>query len=187
MPNLISELIVTLDMFARGQQSPGYYGYLGHEFDAWIKDNNEKPHRTLMGRKTYELLNGLPAEARDESWRKMTLTPGYLFSTTLKTCEWPGFKLVGDDMLGFVRKLKQEGGSELRVLGSLSLMRQLIAEGLLDTLRLMICPLVLPRTGIEPTFEGLDDLSLLLSATRILDGRIVVLDYQPAGVPPRLE
>jgi dihydrofolate reductase len=184
MPKVVSELIVTLDMFARGLKSPGYYGYLGPEFETWLKTNNEKPHRTLMGRKTYELMNALPEEARDEGWDKTTRQPGYLFSRTLKTCEWPGLELVADDMVGFVRKLKQDDGTEVRVLGSLSLMRQLIEAELLDTLRLMVCPLVLPRTGIEPTFEGLNDLSLLLTSTKILDDRIVVLDYQPSGAPP---
>jgi dihydrofolate reductase len=184
MPRLISELIVTLDMFARGLKSPGYYGYLGPEFETWLKTNNEKPHRTLMGRKTYELMNALPEEARDEGWHNTTKQPGYLFSRTLKTCEWPGLELVGDDMLGFVRKLRKGDGIELRVLGSLSVMRQLIDAKLLDTLRLMVCPLVLPRSGIEPTFEGLDDLALTLTSTKVLDGRIVVLDYQPSGAAP---
>jgi dihydrofolate reductase len=159
MPALISELIVSLDMCARGTRSPGYYGYLGPEFDAWLKANNEKPHRKLMGRKTYEMLNALPAEARGEGWRKMTQQPGYLFSRTLEHCEWPGLELVRDDLLGFVRKLKQDGGSELRVLGSLSIMRQLVEANLLDVLRLMVCPLVVPQSGVERIFKELPDMA----------------------------
>ena len=37
-----------------------------------------------LGRKTYELLSSVPAEARDEGWQKTTQQPGYLFSRTLK-------------------------------------------------------------------------------------------------------
>jgi hypothetical protein len=66
-------------------------------------------------------------------------------------------------------------------------MHQLVGAELLDTLRLMVCPLVLPRTGIEPTFEGVDDLALLLTSTKVLDGRIIVLDYQPGGAPPHAQ
>ncbi len=66
MPDLVCELIVTLDGFARGQRSPGYFGYFGPDFDDWIKTNTAVPHRMLIGRKTYELLNALPAEAKDE-------------------------------------------------------------------------------------------------------------------------
>ncbi len=66
MSDLVCELIVTLDGFARGQRSPGYFGYFGPDFDDWIKTNTAVPHRMLIGRKTYELLNALPAEAKDE-------------------------------------------------------------------------------------------------------------------------
>lgn len=184
MPALIAELIVTLDMRARGLTSPGYYGYLGPEFAAWLKANNEKPHRTLMGRKTYEVLNALPEEARDDGWRKTTQQPGFLFSRTLERCDWPGLELVHDDMLGFVRRLKQDSGAELRVLGSLSLMRQPIEAAVLDTLRIMICPLILPKTGVEPIFSELPDLDFQLLSNTVLDGRVLVLDYKPSGAPP---
>jgi dihydrofolate reductase len=65
-------------------------------------------------------------------------------------------------VVDFVRKLKHDDGSELRVLGSISVMRQLLEAGLLDVLRLMICPLVLPQTGVERIFEGLPDSAFTL-------------------------
>ena len=49
----------------------------------------------------------------------------------------------------------------------------------------MLCPLVLPRTGAEPAFEGWPDTAFELLSTRVLDGRVLVLDYRPAGAPPR--
>jgi dihydrofolate reductase len=187
MPTLISELIISLDMCARATRSPGYYGYSGPEFDAWLKANNEKPHRTLMGRKTYELLNAIPEEARDEGWRKTTQQPGYLFSRTLERCDWPRLELVHDDMVGHVRELKQDGGPELRVLGSLSIMRQLVEARMLDVLRLMICPLVVPETGLERIFAEFPDMAFTLSSHEVLDGRVLLLDYRPAGPPPRVD
>jgi len=184
MPALISELIVSLDNCARGLKSPAYYGYFGPEFGAWLKANNAKPHRTLMGRKTYEVLSAVPESGRDDRWRETTEQPGHLFSRTLERCEWPGLELVRDDMVGFVRKLKQDGGSELRVLGSLSLMRQLIEAELLDTLRLLVCPVALPKTGVERIFEGLPDMQFTLSSSQLLDGRVQLLDYAPGGPAP---
>jgi hypothetical protein len=38
MPELVSELIVSLDGFARGQHSPAYYGYFGPDLDSWINN-----------------------------------------------------------------------------------------------------------------------------------------------------
>lgn len=184
MPELVCELIASLDGFARGQRSPGYFGYFGSDFADWIKTNTAVPHRMLVGRRTYELLAGLPVEARDEGWETMRATPGWLFSRTLKAIDWPEVKVVRDDVVGFVHELKQTNGSELRTLGSLSLVRQLLAAGLVDRLKLVVCPLVLAQTGLEPTFAGLPDLGFDLLSTWVLGGRVLLLEYQPIGAPP---
>ena len=138
----------------------------------------------LIGRRTYEMLNGLPAEARDEGYETMRTTPGWLFSRTLEAADWPGVNIVHDDLVGFVRELKRMNGSELRTLGSVSLVQQLLTAGLVDRLKLVVCPLILPQTGIEPTFEGLPDTGFDLVSTRVLDGRVLLLEYRPAGAPP---
>ena len=184
MSDLVCELIVTLDGFARGQRSPAYYGYFGPDFADWIKTNTDVPHRTLIGRRTYEIMHGLPAEIRDEGWHWMTTTPGWLFSRTLEATDWPGLKIVRDDLVGLVSELKRTDGPELRTLGSLSLVRQLLTAGLVDRLKLVVCPLALPQTGIEPTFERLPDMGFDLLSTRVLDGRVLLLEYRPTGAPP---
>lgn len=184
MTELVCELIVTLDSFARGQRSPGYYGYFGPDFDQWIKTNSAVPHRMLIGRKTYEMMAEVTAEAGDEGTEKMIKTPGWLFSHTLKSADWPGLEIVSDDLVGFVRELKRTDGPELRTLGSISLVKQLLTAGLVDRLKLVICPLILPKTGIEPIFEGLPDMGFALVSNQVLDGRVLLLEYRPAGAPP---
>jgi dihydrofolate reductase len=184
MSDLVCELIVTLDGYAAGQRSPGYFGYFGPDFNNWIKTNTGIPHRVLIGRKTYEMLNALPDEAKDEGWKTMTTMPGWLFSGTLQKSDWSGLKVVHDDLVGFVRELKQHDGPELRTLGSLSLARQLLIAGLVDRLKLVVCPLVLPQTGAELIFAGLPDIGFDLASTRVLDGRVLLLEYRPTGAPP---
>lgn len=183
MTELVCELIVTLDGFARGQRSPGYYGYSGPDFDDWIATNTAVPHRVLIGRRTYEMLNDLPAEAQDEGYQTMKTTPGWLFSRTLELADWPGLTIIHDDVADFVRKQKRSDGPELRTLGSVSLVQQLLAAGLVDRLKLVVCPLILPQTGVEPTFAGLPDMAFDLLSTRVLDGRVLLLEYRPAGAP----
>jgi dihydrofolate reductase len=184
MPELVCELIVTLDGFARGERSPAYYGYFGPDFADWIRTNSAVPYRMLIRRKTYEMLNGLPAEVRDEGWETTTITSGWLFSRTLKAADWPGITIVRDELVGFVREQRRTDGPELRTVGSLSLVRQLLTTGLVDRLKLVVCPLILPKTGVEPTFEGLPDMGLDLVSTRMLDGRTLLLEYRPTGAPP---
>ena len=184
MSDLVCELIISLDGFARGQRSPAYYGYFGPDFADWIKTNTAVPHRMLIGRRTYELMEGIPAEVRDEGWHGMAATPGWLFSRSLEATDWSGLKIVRDDLVGFVREMKRTDGPELRTLGSMSLVRQLLTAGLVDRLKLVVCPLVLPKTGVEPTFAGLPDMGFDLLSTRVLDGRVLLLEYRPTGAPP---
>lgn len=185
MSELVCELIVSLDGFAKGQRSPAYYGYFGPDFDNWIKSNTALPHRMLIGRKTYELMDKVPDEAKNQEWWKtMATNPGWLFSRTSETANWPGLKVVHDDLVGFVRELKRTDGPELRTLGSMSLVRQLLMAGLVDRLKLVVCPLILPKTGAEPTFEGLPDIGFDLVSNKVLDGRVLLLEYRPTGEPP---
>jgi dihydrofolate reductase len=184
MSELVCELIVSLDGFAGGQRSPAYFGYFGPDFADWIETNTSMSHRMIIGRRTYEALATPPDEARDLGWQRMVYTPGFLFSRTLETTDWPRLKIVRDDLVAFVRELKRDQGPELRVLGSLSLVRQLLAAGLVNRLKLVICPLVLPQTGSDPIFEGLPDTGFDMLSTRLLDGRVLLVEYCPAGAPP---
>lgn len=184
MPELVCELIVSLDSFARGQRSPAYYGYSGPDLAEWIRTNTSLSHQMLIGRRTYEMLNGLPADVRDEGWKRTTTTPGWLFSHTLKATDWPGLKIVHNDLVDFVSKLKRTDEPELRTLGSLSLVRQLLVAGLVDRLKLAICPLILPQTGVEPIFAELPDMGFDLLSSKVLDGRVLLLEYRPTGAPP---
>jgi dihydrofolate reductase len=183
MSDVVCELIISLDGFARGQRSPAYYGYLGPDFADWIETNTALPHRMLIGRRTYGAMEALPAEVRDEGWQRTTTTPGWLFSRTLEATDWPGLTIVRDDVVGFVHDLKHADGPELRTLGSVSLVQQLLAAGLVERLKLVVCPLVLAQTGTEPTSEGLPDTGFDLLSTRVLDGCILLLEYQPTGAP----
>ena len=120
MSDLVCELIVSLDGFAKGQRSPAYYGYFGPDFADWINTNTALPHRMLIGRKTYELMDQVPDDARTQDWwQTMANKPGWLFSRTVKTSNWPGLKVVNDDLVDFVRELKRTDGPELRTLGSI--------------------------------------------------------------------
>lgn len=96
-------------------------------------------------------------EVRDHGWYTMTRTPDWLCTRTLAAVDWPRLTVVHEDPADFVRPPKGMKGSELRTLGSLSVVRQLLAAGLVDRLKLLICPLVLARSGLEPVFQGLPD------------------------------
>lgn len=184
MATLFADLFVSVDGYARGTRSPAYFGYDGPDLERWIAETRDHPQRLVMGRVTYETLAGIPEEARDDGWRSMAETPTYVFSRTLESVDWPKATLVHDDVASAVADLKADGGHDLRTVGSLSLVRQLLAAGLVDRLRLMVFPLVLGESGVEPFFAGLPDIGLDLVDQAVLDGRLLLCDYRPTDPPP---
>jgi dihydrofolate reductase len=184
MPELMADLFLSVDGSAAGSRSPGYFGFDGPELERWISDEMDRPHRCVMGRKTYALLSSLPEEARDDGWERMARTPTVVFSRTLHEASWPGATINGNDLLDEIPALKASSDVDLRTVGSLSLVRQLLDAGHLDRLRLMVFPLIIGETGRENFFTGLGDTALELVSQTVLDRRIVLLDYRPAGTPP---
>ena len=67
----------------------------------------------------------------------------------------------------------------LRMIGSATVVRDLAAAQLLDVLRLVIFPLVLGPDGEDPIFAGYLRTNLELVGSRVLDGRLLALDYRP--------
>lgn len=51
--------------------------------------------------------------------------------------------------------------------------------GLVDRLCLMAFPLVLGSAGREPVFAGYPQKSLELIDTKVLDSRLILLEYRP--------
>src|SRR5690242_20246328 len=184
MPELSVDVFVSVDGFALGERSPAYFGFAGPDLLAWIDEQVTRPHRALMGRKTYVALNGIPDEARDAGWHRMVGVPTVVFSRTLTAVDWPGATLCATDAVAEVRRLKADSDDDLRTIGSLSLARQLIAADLVDRLKLLVFPLMLGETGRQPALAGTPDRALDLVGHTVLDGRIACYDYRPNGLPP---
>jgi dihydrofolate reductase len=64
-------------------------------------------------------------------------------------------------------------------MGSLSLARELMSAGLVDRLRLMIFPLIAGDAGREPFFADMASADLELVDHRVLDCRVLLVEYQP--------
>lgn len=181
MQTLIVDVFISADGWAGGENSPGYFGYYGPELEEWIAAETALPQLVVFGRRTYEALAGLPEEARDESWRRMSELNAVVFSRTLETVSWPNTRLCRDDLVAEIRRLKGESDVPLRTMGSLSVARQLLEAGLVDRLRLMTFPLLVGASGRERFFAGVAAAELELVEHRALDGRVLLIEYRPTG------
>jgi dihydrofolate reductase len=175
------DIFVSVDGWARGETSPGYFGYLGPELEEWITTELAAPQVVVFGRRTYEMLAGIPDEARDESWRRMTELDKVVFSSTLDRATWPNTRICAEDAVDEVRRMAADGDVPLRTMGSISVARQLMDAGVVDRLRLMTFPLIVGDTGREPFFANLAAAELDLVDHRVLDGRVLLAEYRPTG------
>jgi dihydrofolate reductase len=178
---LTVDVFLSVDGWAGSDGLPGYFGYLGPELEEWITTEVNASQRVVMGRRTYEALAGLPDEARDESWERMNQLDKVVFSRTLQQAVWPNTRICGRDLVDEIRKMKADSDVPFRTMGSLSLSRQLMSAGLVDRLRLMIFPLIAGDAGREPFFADMASADLELVHQRVLDGRVLLLEYRPTG------
>lgn len=138
----------------------------------------------LFGRRTWQVMAGAwPARAGDPFADRMNEIEKHVVSRTLTQGDlgWTNSHLLpGDDLVAEVRRLKARNGGDLQVIGSLSLARDLIANGLVDVYRLMIEPIMLgggkrlfPDDGVARQLE-------LVESTVAKTG-VLVCTYRPAG------
>jgi dihydrofolate reductase len=99
-----------------------------------------------------------------------------VFSRTLKKPEWNNTRLVRDNMIEEVKKLKKISHKDLTVLGSGSIVTQLAEHGLIDTYEFMVDPVALGNG--TPLFQGLQKkLDLKLIKTKTFKSGVVLLVY----------
>ena len=138
----------------------------------------------LLGRAAYESLAGYwPAAALlDEPLAgRMNGVGKLVFSTRLeKPLSWTGAALAGDELVEEVTRLKQQAGGEVGVVGSVRLTRALARAGLLDGYRMLVDAVALGGHRPGPVFEDGDETEQRLVGSRILDSRVVALEYAVA-------
>jgi dihydrofolate reductase len=110
---------------------------------------------------------------------RMNSLPKVVFSRTLEKPAWNNTRLVKGDIAAAVRKMKEEPGPGMVILGSGSIVSQLAAEGLIDEYQLAVNPIVL-GSG-KSMFAGVPaKLALKLVNNRVFGNDNVLLCYRPA-------
>ncbi|MBD9722033.1 dihydrofolate reductase family protein [Streptomyces caniscabiei] len=133
---------------------------VGGAWDAALK----KADALLYGRRTWKAMAGAwPDRAGDPFADRMNSIRKYVVSTTLTEADltWDNSVIVpGAEALAEIRALRAAEGGDLLVMGSATLARTLLAEGLVDELVLIVMPVLLgggktifPGGGARHTLE----------------------------------
>jgi dihydrofolate reductase len=146
-------------------------------------ENLEAGDMLLFGRVTYEMmasywLSKSAMESLPQVAFRMTQAEKLVFSRTLTQVTWINSRLLSENMVEEVGRLKQTPGKNMTLLGSGSILTQLADAGLIDNYQFMIYPLAIGQG--TPIFHNLkQNLRLRLMSTRIFTSGTVLLSYQP--------
>jgi len=135
----------------------------------------------LLGRTTYEMF--------EPAWSTRTVeddpgapffndTTKYVVSSTLTAPTWRNTTVLGGYDADVIRNLKEDVGGDLYVSGSATLVRALLADGLIDGLHLFVYP-VTRGTGPRLFPDGAAPSKLALEKSETYDNGVVYLNYRP--------
>ncbi|MFI6588307.1 dihydrofolate reductase family protein [Embleya sp. NPDC050493] len=136
----------------------------------------------LLGRTTYEEF--APAwstrTAEDDPGAPFfNDTPKYVVSSTLKQADWNNSTVLGAYDAEAIRRFKESIDGDIYVSGSATLVRALLADGLVDELHLLVYPIAL-GTGPRLFPEGAPQTKLELAGSQAIDNGVLHVTYTPA-------
>jgi len=134
----------------------------------------------LLGRVTYQGFAKAWPSVKDEFGDRFNSMPKYVVSSTLENADWNNSTVLKGDVVEEVTKLRQKPGGDIVVHGSPTLAKTLIANDLVDELRLMVFPVIL-GSGRRLFGETSDMKRLRLTSSQTVGDGVLILIYQPAG------
>jgi dihydrofolate reductase len=160
--------MMTLDGFFEGPDHDIRWHKVDAEFNAFSARQLAATAALLFGRATYQLMAGYwpTATGDDPVIPYMNSLPKIVFSRTLESAEWKGTRLIRENAVEEVQRLKVEIRKDLAIFGSANLLSALSQAGLVDEYRIMVNPVILGRG--TPLFQGVErkiDLKLISSNT----------------------
>jgi dihydrofolate reductase len=134
----------------------------------------------LLGRKTYEMF--------EPAWSARTVeddpgapffndTTKYVVSSTLTTATWQNSQVIGPYDPDAIRRLKDDVDGDLYTSGSGTLVRAMLADGLVDEFHLLVYPLT-RGSGPRLFEEGAAPHKLSLAVGESYENGVLYLNYR---------
>jgi dihydrofolate reductase len=185
MRKITAGLFISLDGVIENPQD-WHFPYFNDEMGAAVSATLGVADTVLFGRKTYDSFAGAWPErerAGEEDAgiakalgdaRKIVVSNRQLAFT------WRNSEQLSGDLVEAVTALKNEpGDTNIAMSGSVSVVRQLLAAGLLDELHLLVHPIAI-RTGKRLFDEGETPIPLTLISSETFRTGVLNLVYGPA-------
>lgn len=152
------------------------------DVEAALRQQREAADAFLLGRVTFEQMRGYwPLQTDDPTGITdyLNTVAKYVMSSTLRNPAWKRTTVLRGELVDEIQALKSEPGKDIVTTGSITLVSDLIAAGLVDEYRLFVYPVVLGRG--RRLFAGATDIPRLrLVETRPFRSGIALLRYRTA-------
>lgn len=173
-------MMTTLDGYYEGRDHDLSWHNTDDEFEKFAEQQLDEVDTLIFGRKTYEMMSAFwtspqalaNASGTAERMKKLNKV---VFSKQAIDLDWEN-TTVSNDLAGKILELKSQNGQDIAVLGSSHLGKEMLENGLLDEVRIMINPVFIGEGSV--LFEGLNK-KLHLNSTRTFDNGNVLLVYTP--------
>ncbi|KAA1013556.1 dihydrofolate reductase family protein [Paraburkholderia panacisoli] len=115
-----------------------------------LQDLLSQPFELLLGGCTYDIFAAywprVPADSKSRAIADLfNSVPKHVATHRSGTLDWQNSHALEGDLADAIRALKRQDGAYLLTFGSSDMVRQLLAAGLVDELRLLIYPIMLGR------------------------------------------
>jgi dihydrofolate reductase len=189
MQKIVAGLFISLDGVVEAPDQ-WHFPYFNDEMGNAVGETLGKSDTMLFGRKTYDSFAGAWPEretAGEEDAvfaKQLGDARKIVVSTQQLQFTWRNSEQLKGDLVEFVTALKNEpGDSIIGMSGSVSVVRQLLAAGLLDELHLLVHPIAV-RKGMRLFDEGDESIPLKLLKSETFATGVLNLVYAPDDSPP---
>jgi dihydrofolate reductase len=157
-----------------------------------VGEDYETSDVLLLGRETYDSFAGAwpdreAAGGEDASFAKqLGDTRKVVVSRRPRQFSWRNSELIDGDLIEAVTALKADAGTTgILIPGSISVVQQLLAAGLVDELRLLVHP-VAARKGRKLFDDGDPPYHLKVTTTETFPTGVIRVIYSPSPAPAKV-
>jgi dihydrofolate reductase len=137
----------------------------------------------LLGRRTYDQWANFWPKTTDPMADSINAATKYVATHRPESLEWGPVGDLGGDIIASVRGLKLTDGPGLVVWGSTTLTSELLGQGLVDEVVLLVYP-VLAGRGKRFFSDSADPIELALISTKTTPTGVFINTYRTAGTLP---
>jgi dihydrofolate reductase len=184
MRKITAGLFISLDGVVEAPDQ-WHFPYFNEEMGAAVDATLGAADTVLFGRKTYDSFAGAwpdrEAAGGEDAGLAKALGDARKIVVSNQKLEftWRNSEQLEGDLVEAVTALKYEPGGNIALSGSVSVVRQLLAAGLLDELHLLVHPIAV-RKGMRMFDEGDTTMPLRLISSETFETGVLNLVYGPA-------